>query len=428
MTAPAPSPVQPDSSGARHADARDAHADVLISGGGLIGLSLALALARHGLSSIVVDPLAPATALAPEFDGRASAIASASWRMMEAIGLASELEPYGCAINRIWVSDGLKPGELDFAPPEGDGPLGIMFENRRLRLALAAAVAREPLIDLRAPSRTVSIDRDEHRATLTLGDGSVLTAPLLCVAEGRKSKTRDDAGLTTASWSYHHGAMIGAISHAESHEQVAYEIFYPDGPFALLPLPDLADGRHRSAFVWTVAEKDAPAYLKLGERGFIAELMKRMGGILGPIELIAPRSMYPLNFHHAARIVAPRLALVGDAAHGLHPIAGQGFNLGLRDVAALTQILVEGARIGLEPGDAQLLERYLRWRAADTLSVAVVMDGLTRLFGVPGKAASTIRRIGLAGVKRSSALKSFFMTEARGEGGAVPRLLAGELV
>ena len=407
---------------------KDAHADVLISGGGLIGMTLALALARHGLSSIVVDPLAPATVLAPDFDGRASAIASASWRMLDAIGLGPALAGHGCDIRRIWVSDGLKPGELDFAPAEDDVPLGTMFENRRLRLALVEAVAAEPLIDMRAPVTTSAITRDAHRATITLSDGSTLTAPLLAVCEGRRSSTRDAAGLRIANWTYRHTAMVGAISHAEPHENVAYEIFYPDGPFAILPLPDMADGTHRSGFVWTVSVNDADGYKKLGPRGYVAEMQKKMGGLLGELELIAPLGYYQLGFHHAATITAERLALVGDAAHGVHPIAGQGFNLGLRDVAALVEVLIDGARLGLNPGDAQILERYQSWRAADTLSVAVALDGLTRLFGVPGRTASAVSRIGLAGVQRSSLLKDFFMNEARGESGGLPRLLTGELV
>lgn len=412
----------------------NASADVLISGGGLIGQTLALALAAHGITSIIIDPADPATTLAPDFDGRASAIASASWKMMEAIGVAPHLEGHGCPIERIWVSDGLKPGELDFSPAPDDGFLGLMFENRRMRHALATAVATQPLIDLRAPAATASIVRDEHRATLTLADGSILSAPLLAVCEGRRSATRDAAGIAIAQWSYHHGAMIGAISHSEPHENVAYEIFYPDGPFALLPLNDLpgatpdAPPRHRCAFVWTVSEKDAPSYMKLGERGYTAELMKRMGGILGDITMIAPRQVWPLGFHHTARITAPRLALVGDAAHGIHPIAGQGFNLGLRDVATLTEVLVDGMRLGLDMGDAQLLERYERWRAIDSLSVAVATDSLTRLFGIPGRTASAIRRAGLAGVQRSAMLKGFFMNEARGESGDLPRLLAGATV
>lgn len=405
-----------------------ASADVLISGGGLIGQTLALALAAHGLSSIIVDPADPATTLAPDFDGRASAIASASWQMMQAIGVAPHLEGHGCPIERIWVSDGLKPGEIDFAPADEDGFLGIMFENRRLRHAFATAVAAQPLITVHAPATTGAIERDAHRATVTLADGTHLCAPLLAVCEGRRSSTREAAGIAVARWSYHHGAMIGAIAHARPHDNVAYEIFYPDGPFALLPLTDLADGRHRCAFVWTVAEADAPGFMRLGPRGYVAELQARMGGLLGDMELIAPRAVWPLGFHHTARITAQRLALVGDAAHGIHPIAGQGFNLGLRDVAALAEVLVDGVRLGLDLGDAQLLERYERWRAIDSLSVAVATDSLTRLFGIPGRTASAVRRMGMAAVQRSGALKGFFMNEARGEGGDRPKLLAGELV
>lgn len=421
-----------------HPAPRNASADILISGGGLVGHTLALALAAHGLSSIVVDPADPVTTLAPTFDGRASAIGSANWKMFEAIGLAPLLRDHGCPIERIWVSDGLKPGELDFAPAADDGFLGIMFENRRMRLALAEAVAASPLIDNRAPVTTAEITRDEHRATIRLEDGSILTAPLLAVCEGRRSPTRDAAGISVARWSYHHGAMIGAFSHEASHENVAYEIFYPEGPFAILPLNDLPAGndgqpetgrwRHRSAFVWSAHEDDSPAFLKLGPRGYKAELLKRMGGILGDIEEIAPRGLFPLTFQRSARITDRRMALVGDSAHGIHPIAGQGFNLGLRDVATLVEVLVDGMRIGLDPGDAQLLERYQRWRGLDNLSVAASTDALTRLFGIPGRTASAVRRMGLAGVQRAGWLKSFFMSEARGESGDLPKLLAGMTV
>ena len=411
-----------------HHSPSDASADVLISGGGLVGAVLSLALAHHGLTSIVVDSADPALTLAPTFDGRASAVASAPWKMLSTIGLTAALEPHGCPIERIWVSDGLKPGELDFAPAQGDGFLGIMFENRRMRLAFAEAVAASPLVDYRAPVATASIDRTDAGATLTLADGSRLTAPLLAVCEGRRSVTRDAAGIPLARWSYHHGAMIGAFAHEASHEQVAYEIFYPEGPFAILPLNDLPDGRHRSAFVWSVHEDDAPAYLKLGARGYKAELMRLMGGILGDIEEIAPRGLFPLTYQRATRMTDRRMVLVGDAAHGIHPIAGQGFNLGLRDVATLVEVLVDGARIGMDLGDAQLLDRYSRWRGLDNLSVGMATDGLTRLFGIPGKTASAVRRVGLAGVQRAGLLKSFFMGEARGELGDVPRLLAGESV
>lgn len=405
--------------------ARSASADVLISGGGLVGQMLALSLAHHGLSSIVVDPADPATTLAPAFDGRASAIASGPWKMMEAIGLGPALRMHGCPIDRIWVSDGLKRGELDFAAKPQDGFLGIMFENRRMRLAFTDACTAHPLIDYRAPVTTTTIERDAHGVTLTLSDGSILIAPLIAVCEGRRSPTRDAAGIALSRWSYGHGAMIGAFAHEESHDNIAYEIFYPEGPFAILPLNDLPDGRHRSAFVWSAHESISPTYLKLGVRGYKAELLKKMGGILGDIEEIAPRGLFPLTYQRAATIVADRMVLVGDSAHGIHPIAGQGFNLGLRDVACLAEVLVDGARLGMDLGDGALLERYSRWRGLDNLSVAAGTDALVHLFGLKGKTASAVRRMGLAGVQRSSLLKRFFIAEARGETGDLPKLLAG---
>jgi len=399
--------------------------DVLISGGGLVGQALALALAHHGLSSQIVDPADPVATIAPGFDGRASAIASATWQMFDVLGIADRLAGHGCPIHAIKVSDGGQAGELDFVTAPEDRALGTMIENRQLRLALAAALAEAPLVRLFMPSKVVDRDVGAHGVTLTLDDGTRLAAPLLIVAEGRRSPTRDAAGFSIANWSYHHHAMIGAVAHSKPHGSVAHEIFFSSGPFALLPLVDDAQGRHRSAFVWTVSEKDGPGFAKLGDRGFTAELEKRAGGMLGTMELVAPRMTYPLGFHHSARIVADRIVLVGDAAHGIHPIAGQGLNLGLRDVAALAEVLVEGARLGLDLGDAALLARYQRWRGLDSLMVSLATDSLTRLFGIPGRTASAVRRAGLGAVQRLPLLKRFFMDEARGEAGDLPRLLAG---
>ncbi|KTE27048.1 MULTISPECIES: FAD-dependent monooxygenase [unclassified Sphingopyxis] len=399
--------------------------DVLISGGGLVGQALALALAHHGLSSQIVDPADPVATIAPGFDGRASAIASATWQMFEVLGITDRLAGHGCAIHAIKVSDGGQAGELDFVTSPEDRALGTMVENRQLRLALAAALAEAPLVRLFMPSTVVHRDMGTHGVTLTLGDGTRLAAPLLIVAEGRRSPTRDAAGFGIANWSYHHHAMIGAVAHSKSHGNVAHEIFFPSGPFALLPLVDDDQGRHRSAFVWTVSEKDGPGFAKLGDRGFTAELEKRAGDLLGSMALVAPRMTYPLGFHHSAKIVGDRIVLVGDAAHGIHPIAGQGLNLGLRDVAALAEVLVEGARLGLDLGDAALLARYQRWRGLDSLMVSLATDGLTRLFGIPGRTASAVRRAGLGAVQRMPMLKRFFMDEARGEAGDLPRLLAG---
>jgi 2-octaprenyl-6-methoxyphenol hydroxylase len=399
--------------------------DVIILGGGLVGLTLGIALAKHGLATTVVDPADPAKTLAAGFDGRASAVASAPWRMLQAIGVGALLEGKGCPIAGIKVQDGLSPGALTFEPDAADGALGHMFENRLLRIALREAALATAGLTLEIPMKPAAVERDRDAVRVTLADGRVLTSSLLVGAEGRQSPTRDAAGITIARWSYDHVAMIVSIAHDKPHGAIAYEIFYPSGPFALLPLPDGDDGSHRSALVWTVDARDAPAMLGLPDRAYAAEARKRMGDMLGDIRIISPRSSHPLGFHHAARITDTRLALVGDAAHGIHPIAGQGVNLGYRDVAALTEVLVEGMRLGLDPGDAQLLARYQRWRSLDTFLVASTTDGLTRLFGIPGRPARAVRRFGLAAVERLGPLKGRFMAEARGETGALPRLLQG---
>jgi 2-octaprenyl-6-methoxyphenol hydroxylase len=393
--------------------------DTIILGGGLVGLTIALALDAHGISSVVVDPAPPATTLAPTFDGRASAIASASWNMLEAIGVAETLRPFGCPIRRIEVRDGLQRDALDFTPEKG--ALGTMVENRVLRKTLYESASKAVNVTLRIPNRAVAVERDLSGVVATLDDGSTYRADVLIAAEGRKSPTREAAGIRVANWQYDHAAIISAFDHSIPHDNVAHEIFYPDGPFALLPmLPGT-----RSALVWTVAAKDAAGVMALSDAAFAAEAAKRAGGLLGDLSSAAPRSTYPLGFHHAARITDTRLALVGDAAHGIHPIAGQGLNLGFRDVAALVEVLVDGSRTGMDLGDAMLLERYQRWRSLDTLMVATATDTLARLFGIPGKTASKVRRFGLGGVQRIAPLKAMFMAEARGETGKLPKLLAG---
>ncbi len=407
-------------------------ADVIILGGGMIGLVQSLALAAHGISSHVIDRADPVVMTGDGFDGRTSAISSSSMKMLEAIGLEGVLAGKGCPIAQIWVSDGLKPGELDFVPGEDDGYLGQMFENRLLRRTLHQAALASPYITLHMPVDVAAKHRDTAKAAVTLSNGKHLTAQLMIVAEGRQSQTRDEAGLKIAHWQYDHNALVGAIYHEKPHNQIAYEIFYPTGPFAVLPMLDSADGpnkgRHRSAIVWSQTRGDAPAYMKLSPRAFAAELEKAMGGLLGTVEIAAPLASYPLGFHHCTRVTAQRLVLAGDSAHGIHPIAGQGLNLGLRDVATLTEVLVDGMRLGLDLGDTQLLERYSRWRSVDTLMVSVATDTLNRLFSIPGKTASAVRRFGMALVQRTRPAKAFFMSEARGESGALPKLLNGHLV
>ena len=400
-------------------------ADVIILGAGLVGLTLAIALDRHGLSSLVVDPADPERQLTPQYDGRATAVASSSWRMLEAIGVADLLEGKGCPIEAIRVSDGLAPGGIAFDPPAGDDPLGMMFENRLLRAALRDCAMAAERVTLAMPARPAEIVRDEAGVRIALEDSRLIAAPLLIGAEGRNSPTREAARIPIARWQYDHVAIVVTVAHERWHENTAYEIFYPTGPFAILPMLQGEDGSWRSAIVWSVPADDADALLDLPDRAIAAEIAKRMGGFLGAIAPAGPRSSYRLGFHHAATITAQRLALAGDAAHGIHPIAGQGLNLGFRDAAALTQVLVEGARLGLDLGDAQLLGRYERWRSLDTFMVAAATDGLTRLYGIPGRTASAVRRFGMGAVERIGPLKNLLMAEARGESGDLPLLLRG---
>jgi 2-octaprenyl-6-methoxyphenol hydroxylase len=399
-------------------------ADVIILGGGLIGLALASALDSSGLSAIVVDPADPDQWKNSAFDGRTSAVSSSSMRMLQAIGVADHLPEPGCPIRTIQVADGLDPGGLAFETGEDDEPLGWMNENRNLRTALKARAEAGRKLWLLWKSQPMAVERGQHGVLVSLEDGRKLSAPLLVAAEGRNSPTREAAGIRIARWRYDHTGIVSVLRHERPHENVAYEIFYPAGPFALLPMTDDNNG-HRSAIVWSIRSGDAPGLLSLGDGDFAAEAKAAMGGFLGDISLAAPRSTYPLGFHHAAQITGHRLALVGDSAHAMHPIAGQGLNVGFRDVAALAQVLVEGARLGLDLGDRQLLDRYQRWRSLDTLMVAMATDGLTRTYGVPGRAASALRRFGMSVIDRIGPVKDRLMAEARGTSGELPLLLRG---
>jgi 2-octaprenyl-6-methoxyphenol hydroxylase len=400
-------------------------ADVIILGGGLVGLALAAALDSSGLKSIVVDPADPDARTNAAFDGRTSALSSSSKRMFDTVGISQYFPETGCPIRRIVVADGLEPGGLAFDPGAGDDePLGWMNENRHLRTALLARARAGANIHRAWKSRPASVDRGEFGVSVRLEDGREFSAALLVAAEGRNSPTREAAGIRMARWKYDHQAIVSTLRHERPHNHVAYEIFYPSGPFALLPMTDDGEG-HRSAIVWSVAAADAPGFLSLSDEDFAAEAEAAMGGFLGHVDTIAPRSTFPLGFHHAARITDRRLALVGDAAHGIHPIAGQGVNLGYRDAAALAQVLVEGARLGLDLGDRQLLDRYQRWRSLDTFMVSLATDGLTRIYGIRGKTASRVRRFGMGLINRIGPVKERLMAEARGTSGDLPLLLRG---
>ena len=403
-------------------------ADVIIIGGGLVGATLALALARHDVTSIVVDAQDLDSTTLPAFDGRASAIASASGRMLRALGLGDVLDREGCPIREIRVTDATHPQFLHFDAGEGNDPLGTMLENRHLRIALLRAVRTCEQVTLLAPVQVQSLERDDHAATLTLADGRVYRAALAVACDGRRSATREAAGIPIAQWHYPHAALITMVAHTVPHGNVACELFYSQGPLALLPMTDTDDGRPRTAIVWTVDGRHMAAAKKLGRKQLAAEIAARCDGTMGEIEVIAPQTVWPLGYHHAARYTDNRLLLLGDAAHGIHPIAGQGLNMGFRDVAAAAEVLTTAARNGLDLGSPDVLAQVSAWRRFDNSLVCAVTDGLNRLFAVPGRVPSLVRRTGLAAVERLPPLKRFFMNQARGETGKLPALLKGELV
>lgn len=397
------------------------HSDILIMGAGPAGLALALALVRGGMSVRVIDRLGPETLADPAFDGRASALASTSWQMLQNLGLADTLWRDACPIDRIAVSDGLRKGALDF--DAGVDGMGVMLPNSLLRAALFEAASADADIDLVMGAQVATRAVDAHRATITLADGRVFSASLLVGAEGRVSPTRDLAGITLGQWSYHQRGIVTAVTLEQAHQNTAFEIFYPDGPLAILPLNDDDDGRAMASIVWTVPEGKADAWTSLSDRAFGAALTKMSGGFLGEITPVAPRSSWPLTLCQASAMVAPRIALVGDSAHIIHPIAGQGLNLGLRDVAALAQVLGDGARLGLDPGDLAQLKRYQDWRMLDNAMMAAATDVLNRLYGLPGNAPSLVRRLGMQIVGRTGLIRRFIIDEARGSSGELPELL-----
>ena len=397
------------------------HSDILIMGAGPVGLSHALAAVRHGLSVRVIDRIAPETLMDTAFDGRASALASTSWQMLQNLGLGDRLWRDVCPIDRIAVSDGLRQGALDF--DAGVDGMGVMLPNSLLRAALYNTAKADDDIDLVMAADVTSRAVDTHRATVTLADGRAFTASLLVGAEGRISPTRELAGITLSQWSYRQRGIVTAVTLEKSHQNTAFEIFYPDGPLAVLPLNDDDDGRPMASIVWTVPEGKADAWTSLSDRAFGAALTRASGGFLGEMTPIAPRSSWPLTLCQASVMVAPRIALIGDSAHIIHPIAGQGLNLGLRDVAALADVLGEGARLGLDPGDLAQLQRYQSWRMLDNAMMAAATDVLNRLYGLPGGAPSLVRRIGMQLVGRTGLIRRLIVDEARGTSGDLPQLL-----
>lgn len=409
--------------------------EVLIVGGGLIGTTLGAALATGGLETLLIDRQPPEAMTAAGFDGRASAIARGSQRVLAGLGLWDSVAAEAQPILDIRVSDGKVGGGVsglflhyDYRAQGGEvaAPMGHIVENRALRRGLAVAAPRRKLTVL-APAELASLQRVRSGVEAELADGRRIRARLAVSAEGRTSKLRREAGIKTVGWSYPQVGIVGTLAHEKPHHGLAHEHFLPAGPFAVLPMIDDAAGVHRSSLVWTERKALAPAMMELEEDDFAAELQRRFGDSLGRLSLYGGRRWaYPLSMMQAERYIDERLALIGDAAHVIHPIAGQGLNLGLRDVAALAECLVDAHRLGIDPGDALALERYQRWRRFDNFALMAVTDGLNRLYSNDLPPVRLARDLGMAAVNRLPGLKRFFMGHAMGLAGDLPRLIRGE--
>jgi 2-octaprenyl-6-methoxyphenol hydroxylase len=401
--------------------------DAVVIGGGLVGLTLALALGRAGLGVTVIDRERPDDAAADRFDGRASAVALGSARVLQGLGLWPRLGPHAQPINDIRVSDGDSRLFVHYDHREiGPEPLGYIIENRFIRRALYAAIGAVDNVRLVAPAALGSLERERVHATARLADRTEIAARVAIACDGRTSPVRQSAGIRVVEWRYPQTGIVCSVTHEGPHEGVAHERFLPAGPFAMLPLPPSEAGVNRSSIVWTERAALAPAMMQLPDGAFAAEIERRFGDTLGRIGVAGPRWSYPLALLHAQSYTAPRLALAGDAAHAIHPIAGQGLNLGLRDVAALAECLVDAARLGLDLGSPDVLAHYERWRRVDNIVLAAVTDGLVRLFSNDVAPVRLARDIGLGVVNRVAPLKHAFMRHAMGTLGTLPRLTRGE--
>ncbi len=410
--------------------------DVIIAGAGMAGATFALAASKGLLRVALIDPQPFPDQLAPTFDGRSTAIAYSTFRMLDALGLGDDLRPHACRMDRILVTDGRRPGAAtraaspaflrfdadEIGDANGGEPLGYMVENRRIRAALAHAVTQSD-IALRTPGSVVAVEQTPAAARVTLADGSVLSAPVVVGAEGRGSLVRTSAGIETVGWGYGQSGVVATVRLGRDHGNVAHEYFLPRGPFAILPLTD-----QRASLVWTESTKAAEALRACSDEAFQAHLMRRFGEFLDGAVPEGPRFVYPLALDLATRLTAPRTALIGDAAHGVHPVAGQGLNMGLKDAAALAEVLIEAMRLGEDIGSESVLDRYSRWRRFDTLALAAGFDAFVRLFSNDVAPVRLARDLGMAAVNRIGPLRRAFMREAGGSTGDLPRLLRGELV
>jgi 2-octaprenyl-6-methoxyphenol hydroxylase len=396
--------------------------DVCIVGAGPVGGALACRLAVAGLRVAVIDRAALPPMEHPDFDGRAYAIAAGSRRLLEESGLWDALPLPTGPIEQIRVSDGAvgrpaSPLHLHFDVhdvKEPGGALGWMVEARSFRVAVNARLHAHGNLDVFAPA-DAAVTAGQEASQIRLSTGESFTARLVVAAEGRDSPLRRQAGIPVQRWPYHQNGIVCAIAHEHPHERIALEHFLPAGPFAQLPMAASETEPNLSAIVWTERTADAPRFMALDDATFGREIARRLGGHLGAIRPVGRRWVYPLSAMYVHRITAPRLALAGDAAHGIHPIAGQGLNLGLRDAIALADLLIAAHASGEDPGSPALLARYQRTRRVDVISMLIATDGLDRLFSTNFPPIRLLRDVGIAAVHRMPRLKRAFMRQAMGK-------------
>jgi 2-octaprenyl-6-methoxyphenol hydroxylase len=396
--------------------------DVVIIGGGFIGGTLACALSHLGLRTSIIDTQDPAIGLDVKFDGRASAIAFASQRLLESVGIWDLLAETACPIKDIRVSEGNSPFFLHYDHKDTESQaFGYMIENRFIRRALHKKILELVAIEVVAPDHVQALERSGSGVRVKLESGKIITAPLVIGADGRNSITRRHAGIRTTGWSYNQSGIVCTVEHEEPHQHIAHEHFLPAGPFAILPL-----WNNRASIVWAERSDLVPAIMQLDETEFLEELKLRFGSFLGELKIVGSRWSYPLSLKFAERAIDQRLALVGDSLHGMHPIAGQGLNLGLRDVAALAEIIIDARRLGMDIGDTLVLERYQQWRRFDNSLMLAATDGLNRLFSNSIGPIQLARDIGLSAVNKMGPLKKILMRSAMGLSGEIPKLMKGQ--
>lgn len=398
--------------------------DVVIIGGGPAGSTQACALAHHGLNVVVIEHLAPEVTMDASFDGRTTAVAFGSSNIYRGIDLWTQFEPFAQPILDIRVSDDNTYSHMHYDHREiGEHPMGYILENLKMRQVLYERANSYENLQWIAPAKVVDMKRDSASVRVILDNGSVVEAKLLIAADGRNSQMRELVGIPVTRWSYDQKGIVCMIEHELPHHGVAHEHFLPTGPFAVLPMQG-----NRSSVVWSMREDLAPGLMEMKPEDFAAAMQSKFGDSLGKITLASKRWCYPLGVQFANTYIDERFAMVADAAHVIHPIAGQGLNMGLRDVAAMTQVLVEAHRLGLDIGGHTTLERYQRWRRFDNMTLITVTDGLTRLFSNDVRPLKFLRDRGLGIMNSIGPAKRFLMRHAVGMVGDLPKLVAGEKI